>query len=96
MSCGEKKAKQVVLARHRDRLEREIIKMHEIDRRFFWIRLAVLLAGALGFFIAFQSRQSIWLVLAGLTFLGIFTLPCVPQSAGKQAIHYSLADHTSR
>jgi hypothetical protein len=74
MSCGEKKAKQVVLARHRDRLEREIIKMHEIDRRFFWIRLAVLLAGALGFFIAFQSRQSIWLVLAGLTFLGIFSL----------------------
>lgn len=74
MSGGEKKARQYVLTKHKDRLEREIIKLQEIDRRYFWVRLAVLLGGALGFFIAFQSRQSIWLLVAGLTFVGIFSV----------------------
>lgn len=74
MSVGEKKTRGQVLARHRDRLEREIIRMQELDRRYFWARLSVLLAGALGFFIAYQSRQSIWLLAAGLLFLGIFSL----------------------
>jgi ABC-type multidrug transport system fused ATPase/permease subunit len=74
MSGGEKKARRQVLVRHRDRLEREIINMQELDRRYFWIRLGVLLAGGLGFFIAYQSRQSIWLLVAGLVFLTIFSL----------------------
>ncbi len=74
MSGGEKKTRQQVLARHRDRLEREIDKLQEIDRRYFWVRLVVLLAGGLGFFIAFQSRQSIWLMIAGLAFVVVFSL----------------------
>jgi hypothetical protein len=74
MSGEQKEARGEVLTRHKDRLEREMVKMQEIDRRYFWVRLGVLLAGALGLFIAYQSRQSTWLVAAGLIFMAIFGL----------------------
>lgn len=74
MSGGEKKARRDVLTRHIDRLEREILKLQEIDQRYFWVRLSVLLAGGLVFFLAFQSRQSIWMLVVVLAFIGVFSL----------------------
>ena len=74
MRVGKKEIRHQVLARHVNRLEREIIKLQELDRRYFWIRLGVLLVGALGVFIAYQSRQSSTLLITGLFFLFIFSL----------------------
>jgi ABC-type multidrug transport system fused ATPase/permease subunit len=74
MRVGKKEIRHQVLARHVNRLEREIIKIQELDRRYFWIRLGVLLVGALGVFIAYQSRQSSTLLITGLFFLFIFSL----------------------
>ena len=72
---GEKKeVRQKVIARHINRLEREIIKLGEIDQRYFWVRLGVLIAGILSFFIAYQSRSSSLLLIVGLAFLMIFSL----------------------
>ncbi len=74
MSRGEKEARHQVIARHIERLGKEIIQMQELDLRYFWVRLGVLLAGAMGLFIAYQTRQSSMLVFAGLAFLFIFSL----------------------
>lgn len=72
---GKKKAdRHRVLSRHIARLDHEIIKLQELDRRYFWVRLAVLLVGVLGFFLAYQSHQSRNLIFAGLVFLVAFSL----------------------
>jgi ABC-type multidrug transport system fused ATPase/permease subunit len=73
MRGGKKEIRHQVLTRHVKRLEGEVIKLQELDRRYFWFRLSVLLAGALGIFIAYQSRQSSMLLIAGLLFLIIFS-----------------------
>jgi ABC-type multidrug transport system fused ATPase/permease subunit len=74
MNGGKKVVRQKVLTRHINRLEREIINLGEIDQRYFWVRLGVLIAGILSFFIAYQSRSSGLLLFAGLAFLLIFSL----------------------
>jgi ABC-type multidrug transport system fused ATPase/permease subunit len=56
------------------RLEGEITKFEEIDRRYFWVRLGVLFAGAVGVFAAYQSRQSTILLITGLVFVLLFSL----------------------
>jgi ABC-type multidrug transport system fused ATPase/permease subunit len=60
--------------RHVERLDRKIKTFQELDRRYFWVRLGVLLFGALVFFLAYQSRQSRLLISAGLVFLAVFSL----------------------
>jgi len=72
MRGEKKKARYQVIDRHRERLGREINKLQEIDRRYFWVRLGVLLGGALAIFFAYQSRQSSLLLSAGLVFVLIF------------------------
>jgi len=74
MRGGKKEIRHQVLTRHVKRLEGEVIKLQELDRRYFWFRLSVLLVGAVGIFIAYQSRQSSMLLIAGLFFLIIFSL----------------------
>ncbi|MBE9474375.1 MAG: hypothetical protein IMY85_05750 [Chloroflexi bacterium] len=86
MRSGKKEIRYQVLTRHVKRLEREIIKLQELDRRYFWVRLGVLLAGALGIFIAYQSRISFMLLIAGLFFLVIFSLVVYFNRKVKQSI----------
>jgi hypothetical protein len=86
MRSGNKEIRYQVLTRHVKRLEREIIKLQELDRRYFWVRLGVLLAGALGIFIAYQSRISFMLLIAGLFFLVIFSLVVYFNRKVKQSI----------
>jgi ABC-type multidrug transport system fused ATPase/permease subunit len=74
MNGGKKEVRQKVIARHINRLEREIIKLQEIDQRYFWVRLGILIAGILSFFIAYQSRSSSLLLIVGLVFLMVFSL----------------------
>ena len=74
MNGGKKEVRQKVIARHINRLEREIIKLQEIDQRYFWVRLGILIAGILSFFIAYQSRSSSLLLIVGLAFLMTFSL----------------------
>lgn len=74
MRGSEKDTRHQVLTRHMNRLEREIIKLEELDLSYFWVRLSVLLAGAIGFFFAYQSRQSSLLLFTGLAFLVVFSL----------------------
>ena len=74
MNESSKSTRQMVLTRHVERLATEINKLQELDQRYFWIRLVVLLAGAVGLFIAYQSRQSNVLLLAILVSLAVFGL----------------------
>jgi ABC-type multidrug transport system fused ATPase/permease subunit len=67
-----KKARRQVITRHGERLQRGIMKLQEIDRRYFWVRLGVLIGGALAIFFAYQSRQSSLLLGAGLLFVALF------------------------
>lgn len=69
-----KKARHGVITRHVHRLEREITKLEELDRRYFWVRLGVLVVGAIAVFAAYQSRQSSILLTSGLVFLMVFSL----------------------
>jgi ABC-type multidrug transport system fused ATPase/permease subunit len=74
MDDGRKSARHKVLTRHVERLANEIELLQELDQRYFWVRLVVLLAGALGLFIAYQSRQSNVLLLAVLVFMAVFSI----------------------
>jgi uncharacterized membrane protein YjjP (DUF1212 family) len=74
MNASSKSARHRVLTRHIARLENEINQLQEVDQRYFWVRLAVLIAGALGMFIGYQSRQSNALLIAFLVFLMVFFL----------------------
>jgi len=68
-----KQARLNVLDRHVKRLAIEIKNLEQLDQRYFWIRLVVLLTGAVGFFIAYQYRQSNLLIGVVLLFLAIFS-----------------------
>lgn len=74
MRGERKKARYEVITRHQHRLEGEIRKFEEIDRRYFWVRLGALLAGAVAIFAAYQSGQSGILLSTGLAFLLLFSL----------------------
>ena len=73
MKEGKKSARYRVLTRHVDRLAKEIDNLKEADQRYFWVRLAVLVAVSLGLFLAYQTRQSSVLIMAGLVGLAIFS-----------------------
>jgi ABC-type multidrug transport system fused ATPase/permease subunit len=71
---GEKKsARYQVIARHVERLANEIERLHELDRRYFWVRLVVLIAGSMAIFFAYQSRISSILLASILVFLTLFS-----------------------
>ncbi len=53
MTNGEKQARLRVIDRHKKRLELKLSQLEALDRRFSWIRLAVLLAGGLAASISF-------------------------------------------
>ncbi len=74
MREGDKSARHRVLSRHVERLGAEIENLRELDQRYFWVRLAALVAGAVGLFLAYQSRQSSVFLIAILVFLGIFSI----------------------
>lgn len=74
MNASSKETRLRVLTRHIERLEREIQNLQEIDQRYFWVRLAVLVAGAPGTFLAYQTRQSYILLLVVLFFVAIFSV----------------------
>ena len=74
MREGDKSARHSVLSRHVERLGAEIENLRELDQRYFWVRLAALVAGAVGLFLAYQSRQSSVFLIAILVFLGIFSV----------------------
>jgi ABC-type multidrug transport system fused ATPase/permease subunit len=74
MREGDKSARHRVLSRHVERLGAEIDNLRELDQRYFWVRLAALVAGAVGLFLAYQSRQSSVFLIAILVFLGIFSI----------------------
>ena len=74
MREGDKSASHRVLSRHVERLGAEIDNLRELDQRYFWVRLAALIAGAVGLFLAYQSRQSSVFLIAILVFLGIFSI----------------------
>lgn len=74
MRDQKKKVRYQVLVRHRERLGRKIDQLQQMDQRYFWVRLGVLLCGALVIFLAYQSRQSRMLLYAGLAFLAILSL----------------------
>jgi ABC-type multidrug transport system fused ATPase/permease subunit len=89
-----KEARYQVIDRHRDRLGREINKFQEIDRRYFWVRLGVLLVGALLIFFAYQSRQSSILLGAGVMFVVIFAVVIYLNRKVKRSIlRFSLSKH---
>jgi ABC-type multidrug transport system fused ATPase/permease subunit len=69
-----KRTRHLVLSRHLERLERKIDEFEELDRRYFWVRLSVLLGGVLAIFIAYLYRQSSWMIYAGLAFLVILSV----------------------
>ena len=73
MEEGRKSARKQVLSRQVERLAREIENLKELDQRYFWVRLGFLIAGAVGLFLAYQSRQSSVLLTAVLVFLAIFS-----------------------
>ena len=73
MKEGHKSARYRVLTRHVERLAKEIDSLKELDQRYFWVRLTVLIIGALGLFLAYQSRQSSVLLISILVFLAIFS-----------------------
>jgi ABC-type multidrug transport system fused ATPase/permease subunit len=86
MRGGKKEIRHQVLNRQVRRLEHEIVKLQELDRRYFWVRLGVLLAGAVGIFIGYQSRKSSMLLFAGLLFLLIFSTVVYSNRKVKRSI----------
>lgn len=73
MKDGIKAARRRVLTRHVERLAKEIDNLKELDQRYFWVRLTVLVAVSLGLFLAYQTRQSSVLIMIGLVGLAIFS-----------------------
>ena len=73
MKEGHKSARYRVLTRHVERLGKEIDSLKELDQRYFWVRLTILIIGALGLFLAYQSRQSSVLLISIFVFLAIFS-----------------------
>ena len=73
MNDERKSARKQVLSRHVERLSVSIGELREIDQRYFWVRLSVLIAGAVGVFLAYQSRLSYVLLITVLVFLVVFS-----------------------
>lgn len=86
MRGEQKRNRHEVIKRHQHRLEREIKKFEEIDRRYFWVRLGVLLVGAIAVFAAYQSSQSSILLTTGLVFVMLFSLVVFFNRKVKQSI----------
>ena len=74
MRATPKVTRHRVISRHVDRLEAKIGELQALDQRYFWVRLAVLVAGALGLFLAYQTGQPRVLLAAILLFLVIFSV----------------------
>jgi ABC-type multidrug transport system fused ATPase/permease subunit len=74
MRTKQKATRHRVISRHVDRLGTKISELQALDQRYFWVRLAVLIAGALGLFLAYQTGQSRMLLATILVFLVIFSL----------------------
>ena len=53
MTKTKKQTRSLVLKRHVDRLGRNLDKMEILNRRFSWIRLAVVMVGGIGTFLSF-------------------------------------------
>jgi len=68
MSLNEKQARLKVIDRQEQRLGRKLEQLNALDRRFSWIRLAVLLVGGLATFISFFFGPPV----LGPFILGIF------------------------
>lgn len=70
MTNNEKQSRLRVINRHKKRLERKLSQLENLDRRFSWIRLAVLLVGGLATFVSFFFGPP----AVGPVVLGIFVV----------------------
>ena len=57
---AEKQAHLEALRRHVARLERRLRRLDRLSRRYGWIRLGLVLAGAVATFVAFQTGGAAW------------------------------------
>lgn len=74
MKESKKKIRLYVLKRHMQRLENQLKVFKVLDNRFVWLRIAVLLIGGLGTYLAFQFGTSWWGELVGVLAIGSFGL----------------------
>lgn len=69
----DKSIRHRALTRHLERLTRKIDDLQALDQRYFWWRFAVLIAGSLGLFAAYQTRISSVLIASLVIFLSILS-----------------------
>ena len=59
MEKTQKQTRLIILSRHADRLRRYLDKMEILNRRFSWVRLAVVVVGGIGTFLTFYFNFAI-------------------------------------
>jgi ABC-type multidrug transport system fused ATPase/permease subunit len=69
----DKSTRHRALTRHLERLTSKIDDLQALDQRYFWWRFAVLIAGSLGLFAAYQTRISSVLIASLVIFLSILS-----------------------
>jgi hypothetical protein len=74
MKVSMKKKRLTVLERQEQRLENRLKIFQEYDNRFAWMRMAILLLGGIGTYLALQFGSGIWGEAVGILSIGTFGL----------------------
>lgn len=94
MKESKKKKRLTVLERHKKRLENQLKVFKRLDNRFAWIRMAILLIGGLGTYLAFQFGVAWWGQAVGMLAIGVFGLAVAGhRKLDKSVQHFKISLH---